>query len=131
MPLKISRWVFFVAVISILPLYLAYSDLLTADHPATLEQIIGHGELYVIVWVLVASAASELFGVGKTFNVFKVMAGALSLYLIVIAAHKFGMISEANALKAAIDPANVVRESIQLFLSAIVVSLGCLVISEL
>lgn len=131
MKTRICRWLLFGPAISLLPIYLAYSDLTITNNPAGLERIIGHGELYIIICVLVAGAAGGLYGHGNAFGLCKVISSAVALYLIVIAAHKFALVIEADARAIQIDRAYIVKESVELFLTALVVSVGCLVVSEL
>jgi hypothetical protein len=129
--LKVLRWLIFGAVVSLLPLAFAYNDLSYTLQQATLEKIIGNGELLVIVWVLSASAIGELFGSGSKLAILKVIAGGLSLLIILDAGHAFATITQAKAAKIAVDEALVVSSSIKLFLWSLVPSIACVAITEI
>jgi hypothetical protein len=59
---KIVRWLIFGAIISLLPLAFTFGDLALRGRPHHLADVMGNGELLVVVWVLSASALGEMFG---------------------------------------------------------------------
>lgn len=127
--LRITRWVFFGVIVSLLPLGFTYVDLIMKEKQVTLSTVIGNGELLVIVWVLCAGAIGELFGTdGHPF--LKVVFGALTLITIISAAHFFAAITEARASNIRLDDDFIVSASVKLFVFSLAPSVACLWITD-
>ena len=101
--LRVLRWMIFGAVVSVLPLSFAYADLLVTSHAASLEKILGNGELLVIIWVLSSTAVGELFGSSGRLAWLKLIVGGATLLVILAAGHEFATITEARAANAPLD----------------------------
>jgi hypothetical protein len=127
--LKITRWILFGVLISILPLIFTYFDLIMKEKQATISAVIGNGGLLVIVWALCAGAIGELFGAdGHPY--LKVVFGALTLIVIISATHFFASVTEARAAGIHLDDDFVVSASVKLFVFSLGPSVACLWITD-
>jgi hypothetical protein len=134
MGVKLARWIIFGAIVSLLPLVFAWITLVLAsqtDPPRDpeLKQIVGNGELLVIIWVLSATAIGELFGSGGGLQIPKIITGGFTLIVIILAAGLFVWTVDERALNRPVNEALLVRYSIYMFISSIVCSIGCLLCS--
>lgn len=129
---KIMRWVTFGAGVFMLPLLMAWLILVLTLPPrgtaggATLEKVIGNGELLVVIWVLSASAIGELFGSSGDRRLAKIISGGATFVIILIATGMFCWVTEAWAANQAYDAVMLVNGSIVLFILSLISCLGCL-----
>jgi hypothetical protein len=128
---KVSRWFLFGVLISLVPLFWSYENLIIKAQPATMAKIVGNGELLIIVWALCAGALGELFGSNGDYKNFKIISGGLTLIVLIAAALLFASITEARVEKANVDDGAVVYASVLLFIFSIFSCSGCIVLSEI
>jgi hypothetical protein len=129
---KLTRWIFFGALVSLLPLAFTYMDLQLRGQTVTLEKLLGNGELLVIVWVLSASAIGELIGAPDAAPMLKIVFGGLTFIVIIMAALFFSSIAELRATNAdKVDNHFIVIASIALYIGSLIPCSVCIVTSEL
>ncbi len=128
---KIVRWLIFGAIISLLPLAFTFGDLALRGRPHRLTDVIGNGELLVVVWVLSASALGEMFGGKGGRPILHIVVGGLTLMLIVASALLFALVAEANAGGQSVDKELLVDLSMILYAVALIPCIFCLICSEL
>jgi len=128
---KIVRWLIFGAIISLLPLAFTFGDLALRGRPHRLVDVIGNGELLVVVWVLSASALGEMFGGKGGRPILHILAGGLTLVVIVAAALLFAFVAEAKAGTQPVNEDLLVNLSVILYVVSLFPCVGCLICSEL
>jgi hypothetical protein len=127
---KLARWIFFGALVSLLPLVFTYLDLNVRGQAVSLEKLIGNGELLVIVWVLSASAIGELIGSPDAQPMLKIVFGGLTFIVIIMAALFFSSIAELRATNAPkVDGEFIVTASIVLYLASLLPCSVCILSS--
>jgi len=127
---KIVRWLIFGAIISLLPLAFTFADLALRGRPHRLTDVIGNGELLVVVWVLSASALGEMFGGKGGRPILHIVVGGLTLMVIVISALLFALVAEARAVGQPVDEELLVNMSVILYVISLFPCIGCLITSE-
>ncbi len=127
---KIVRWLIFGAIISLLPLAFTFGDLALRGRPHHLADVMGNGELLVVVWVLSASALGEMFGGKGGRPIFHIVVGGATLLVIVVAALLFAFITEARAGGQPINEDLLVNASIILYGVSLIPCVFCLICSE-
>lgn len=110
--MKLLRWITFGVIISLVPILLVYLDLLFEKKPITIENLIGHGELIVITWVLTAGALGELIGSPAAHPFAKILFGCIAVIVIIVAVYFFGVVAHAEILatNATAAPAKLAAE---------------------
>jgi hypothetical protein len=128
---KIVRWLIFGAIISLLPLAFTFGDLALRGRPHHLVDVIGSGELLVVVWVLSASALGEMFGGSSGHPVLRIVTGGLTLLVIVLSAMLYALVAEAKAGGQPIDEELLVNASMILYVGSLIPCVFCLICSEI
>jgi hypothetical protein len=127
---KIARWAFFAVLVSLLPLVYSYENLLVKSQTATLAKVLGNGELLIIVWALCAGAIGELFGGTTNYRVAKIVAGGLTLLVLIFSALLFASVAEARVSGIPLDELNLVATSIRLLIFGLICCASCVALSE-
>ncbi len=131
MAVKIVRWLIFGAIISLLPLALTFGDLALRGRSHHLMDVIGHGELLVVIWVLSASALGEMFGGSGGHPILRIVTGGMTLLAIVLSALLYALVAEAKAGGQPIDEELLVNPSMILYVVSLVPCVFCLICSEM
>jgi hypothetical protein len=127
---KIARWIVFGALVSVIPLGVSYENLVIKSQSASLDKIMGNGELLIVVWVLCAGALGELLGSGSEFKLLKVLSGGGTLAILIICALMFGSVTEDRAANISINEAELVASSMKLFAIGFLSCIASLALSE-
>ena len=128
---KVSRWLIFGVLISLVPLFWSYENLIIKAQPASMAKILGNGELLIIVWALCASSLGELFGSDSGYKGFKIVSGGLTLIVPITSALLFASITEARVEGVKVDDGAIVTTSLLLFLFGIFSCSSCVILSEI
>ncbi len=131
MAVKIVRWLIFGAIISLLPLAFTFGDLALRGRPHHLTDVMGNGELLVVIWVLSASALGEMFGGKGGHPILHIVVGGLTLLVIVFSALLFAFVAEAKAGSLPVNEDLLVKASMILYVISLIPCVLCLVCSEL
>lgn len=131
MAVKIVRWLIFGAIISLLPLAFTFGDLALRGRPHHLADVMGNGELLVVVWVLSASALGEMFGGKGGRPILHIVTGGMTLLVIVLSALLYALVAEAKAGGQPVDEDLLVNASMILYVGSLVPCVFCLVCSEM
>jgi len=141
---KLIRWLIFSVALALVPLGVGWLIQLTHNQEPTLESLLAHGELLLIAAALCAAAVGELIGSGDALLGRKLVAGGISLVLVVVAAIYFADVAASHAVQNAMvlaqEPSGFMREhldfgvlaqaSIVIYCSGFVASMSCIILSE-
>ena len=124
---RVIRWLLFGAFFSVVPLIVLYLILLMLSQKPTLAKLVEHGELFVIVWVLSASALGELMD-SNASNLAKTIFSFFTLAIVTAAASFFGGYVTAKLYPnlLSLDEHLVMSGSIALFFISLVPSSMCI-----
>ncbi len=131
MAVKIVRWLIFGAITSLLPLAFTFGDLALRGRPHHLVDVMGNGELLVVVWVLSASALGEMFGGKGGRPILHIVVGGLTLLVIVFSALLFAFVAEAKAGSLPVNEELLVNASMILYGISLIPCVLCIICSEL
>lgn len=125
---KLARWFGFTVLISLTPLLVTGLGLRALSRPFGLKSIAGHGELLLISAAIGAAAIGELVPFKtKRWSAQKILVIAFTLVLVLISSMYFALIMVSGS---ATDPAVVSFDSLLLFIFTILLSGGCVGLSE-
>jgi hypothetical protein len=127
---KAARWLIFSVTISLVPLIFTAISLASRGNSFDLIDIIGNGELLLISTALCAASVGELFGTSPKYRTLKIVLGGIAVVLLMLAALNFADISAAKTSGTQIVPDVLKATSLYIFFSSIIVSGGCIVVSE-
>jgi hypothetical protein len=131
-PGKVARWFVFGIIIAVIPLIVNALSLASSMQDPTLVQVIGRGQLLLIISAIAAAAIGELIGSGNHLIVLKIFAGGGCVALLVATTYWYADINS----KIVLQPDKFVNEqfitnaSIVLFIATVVASLACVGLSE-
>ncbi|MEM6635548.1 MAG: hypothetical protein AAF667_06615 [Pseudomonadota bacterium] len=128
---KLSRWLIFSVAISLVPLIFAAISLASRGSSVELIAVIGNGELLIISTSMCAAAVGELFGAGQKYKYVQVILGGLAVLLLMLSALNFADIAAVRAAGSNVVSEVLRSTSIVIFLASVVVSCGCIVVSEI
>jgi hypothetical protein len=132
MVFKLSKWVLFGVIVSIVPLAYSYLNLLIKSKPATLQQILGGGELLIVVSAMCAGAVGEMIGTKSTFVFFKLVSAGSTIVILILSTLTFATVTEARSSQAPVLDLSVVETtSLFLFAFGILTCASCIALSEL
>lgn len=129
---KLSRWIFFGVVISLVPIAIGYWNLHFYKKPTTFFAIISNGELLLVVVSMCAGAVGEIVVVlnNKVYTVVKIIAAGLTTALFASSAAIFGSVAAARLSGSSVNVDLVTDSSILFFFSALVSCAVCIFLSE-
>lgn len=130
MLVKITSWVVYGLIFSLLPILLTAVLLSFFIKGPSLNELVGHGELFIITVTLIAPAIEGSFS-NKTESVFGVFLTMVSrsvlLFFLILSTFSYAGLVIANRFHLAYKTDVVIWYSISLFVSSVLVILGILI----
>ena len=131
MSIKLTRWLIFSVLMALLPLLRNFLRLTSEGNFISFYQLTPNGELLLIGAAISAAAIGELFGNGGKMKLFKIIAGGLSMIMVILNSNYFNDISITNTNGNSIQADVVSYTTIVLFFISIVSSGCCVALSEI
>ena len=100
---KLVKWFVFSVVIALLLILFNFLLLLTANAPAGLAQLVGHGELLLIAAGLAARAIGDVIGSGDVRKIPKLIASGAAVIVLVLASFYFSHVAASYALNQTVN----------------------------
>jgi hypothetical protein len=126
---KLVKWLIFSVILALLPLAFNYLRLEMRGQDATLQALLGNGELLLVAAAISAAAIGEVIGSGKAYGAPKFLAGGGALMILALASMQFADVAAAQALPS-YRPGVVVWASQFFFIFAVITGAGCVALSE-
>ncbi|MGE4043417.1 MAG: hypothetical protein AB7F35_01095 [Acetobacteraceae bacterium] len=127
---KVLRWIIFGVLVSLVPLAVAYMNLLLKGKNIGLAEVTGKGEVLLICGSLCAGALGELFGSSEKYRKRKIFVGGITLVITLFCTYFFASVEEQLAENGVIDKAALLFLSWLALGLCIVSSISCLILSE-
>ena len=124
MAVKLLRWLIFSVILALVPLGVSWLIQLTHGVSPSLYSLLQHGELLLIAAALSAAATGELIGSGDNLLKGKLVAGGVSLLIVVFSAIYFASISASVVAQSTLDNSVIGASSLIIYISSLV-SGGC------
>ena len=126
LPEKLTRWLIFSVLISLVPLFTSYAGLLLDGRPASLHTLTGRGELLLITTTLAAAAIGELIPSGRERGTQKLLAGGSCIVIVLFSSLLFAAVQS----RAQSDASLVFALSLSLFCGTLLASGSCLYLAH-
>jgi hypothetical protein len=125
-PEKLTRWLIFSVLISLVPLFTSYVGQLLDHRTASLDSVTGRGELLLITTTLAAAAIGELIPSGRERGTQKLLAGGSCIVIVLFSSLLFA------AVQSRLHPggALVFGLSLSLFCGTLLASGSCLYLAH-
>jgi hypothetical protein len=128
---RVGRWLFFAVLLSLFPVFLGGVGTITRGDALRLDDLVKHGELFLVSTAILGSALAELFSVRKQrLPTARLWVGCSAGVVLLVAAGWFADIAAGIRDGSKLDDHTIAVGSIVVFVLALITGLSCVVVAE-
>jgi hypothetical protein len=127
---KLTRWLIFSVLLALVPIAVSCVVQVAHGKELRISPALAHGELLLITASLCAASCGELFGTAPRYALGKIIAGGLSVLILVLATLLFSEVVSAWASGVPLVESITARTSMVLFCTSVVACGSCIALAE-
>ncbi len=131
MAYRVGRWIFFAVLLSLLPVGLGAMGTVTRGDPLSFDDLLKHGELFLVSTAVIGAALAELFsGRQQQMATARLWVGGTAGVVLLVAALWFADVATGIRDGSKLDNHTIAIGSVVMFVLALLTGLSCVVVAE-